>query len=135
MTPEGAIKEAVKTLLKRYGAYKHMPVQNGMGEPALDFHVCHKGFYAAIETKAKGKHLTARQLRTARQVQASGGSLFFIDDTSPARNDFASLVGWLVAPFAGFTGFDMREEFQWWDSNKTLLSNNLGKPDYDLIDD
>ena len=77
-----------------------MPVQNGMGEPALDFHVCHKGIYAAIETKARDKKPTVRQVRTMKQVAASGGALFLID--SDDGKDFAQLQGWLLHPIAGF---------------------------------
>jgi len=100
VTPEGKVKEFVKAQLKSVGAYKHMPVQNGMGEPALDFHVCHKGIYAAIETKAEGKIPTVRQRRTMRKVRDAGGCVFMIDHGSGV--DFAQLVGWLVVPTPGF---------------------------------
>lgn len=76
-----------------------MPVQNGMGEPALDFHVCHRGMYAAIETKAPGKKPTPRQMQTIRKVVASGGSVFVIDSTDGA--DLAALVMWLAFPTPG----------------------------------
>ena len=78
-TPEGKVKARVKTLLKQRGAYWHMPVQNGMGAPALDFHVCHRGRYAGVETKAPGKKPTARQTLTANEIAAAGGAIFFID--------------------------------------------------------
>ena len=73
-----------------------MPVQNGMGEPALDFHVCHVGMYAAIETKAAGKRPTPRQLQTMRKVIAAGGSVFVIDSATGA--DAAALFMWLKFP-------------------------------------
>lgn len=73
-----------------------MPVQNGMGEPALDFHTCHRGFYAAIETKAPGKKPTPRQMQTIRMVRSSGGSIFVIDNTNGA--DMAALIMWLSFP-------------------------------------
>lgn len=94
MTPEGKVKEAVKKLLREHGAYWHMPVQNGMGAPALDFHVCHNGRYAGIETKAKGKHATVRQNATMMSVMRAGGSVFLIDDSEGA--DMAALVSWLT---------------------------------------
>lgn len=94
MTPEGKVKDAVKKLLREHGAYWHMPVQNGMGSPALDFHVCHNGRYAGIETKAKGKHATERQLRTMREMRRAGGSVFLIDD--PVGQDMAALISWLT---------------------------------------
>ena len=79
MTPERKVKEVVKKLLKLHGAYYLMPVQNGMGAPALDFHCIHKGVAFCIETKAPGKKPTPRQLLTIASVEASGGRCFVID--------------------------------------------------------
>lgn len=95
-TPEGKVKAHVKTILKMLKAYWHMPVQNGMGQPALDFHVClpivvtqemvgtRIGVYVGIETKAPGKHLTPRQEQTARAIRDSGGKVFLIDSDTQA---------------------------------------------------
>ena len=81
MTPEGRVKAAVKralaTLPRRY---HFMPVQNGMGAPALDFYCCINGRFVAIETKAPGKKLTARQEATRDQIYAAGGIVFVVDD-------------------------------------------------------
>jgi hypothetical protein len=100
VTPEGKVKAAVDEVLKQAKAYKHKPVMNGMGAPALDYNVCHRGFYAAIETKAKDKPPTPRQLRTMREIIAAGGTVFLIDDTDGA--DINQLRGWLVQPFPKF---------------------------------
>ncbi len=113
MTPEGKVKSAVDDALRKAGAYKHKPVMNGMGEPALDYHVCHRGIYASIETKDKGKHPTPRQTRTMRNVIASGGSVFLID--SAESNDMAQLRGWLVYPIPGFVSLAALE---WLAKNK-----------------
>lgn len=78
MTPEGKIKAKVKALLKQYGAYYHMPVQNGMGEPTLDFVACLRGYYIAVETKAPGKKPTPRQLVTMEQMRAAGAFVFLV---------------------------------------------------------
>jgi hypothetical protein len=96
MTPEGKVKEAVKSHMRSVAAYKHMPVQNGMGEPALDFHVCKDGYYAAVETKAGGKKPTPRQIETMRRVHKSGGSVFLID--SIEGPDMAAFIMWLAFP-------------------------------------
>lgn len=80
MTPEGKVKEQVKKLLKRFGIYYHMPVQNGMGSPTLDFVICVWGFYMTIETKAPGKKPTPRQEVTMGEVRASGGFVFAVSD-------------------------------------------------------
>lgn len=82
MTPEGKVKVQIKELLKKYQAYWHMPVQNGMGSPALDFHVCHQGKYLGIEAKAPGKTITTRQGITCREIEAAGGSVFICDGSN-----------------------------------------------------
>lgn len=73
MTPEGKVKARIKKLLNKYGAYSHMPVQNGMGAPTLDYVCCYGGLYLAIEAKAEGKKPSKRQLKTMSQISAAGG--------------------------------------------------------------
>ena len=84
MTPEGRVKAKVKkalaTLPRRY---HFMPVQNGMGAPALDFYCCINGKFVAIETKTPGKAMTPRQLETTSQIIAAGGIVHMVlDDIS-----------------------------------------------------
>lgn len=95
MTPEGKVKEKVKKLLKLFNnrVYYHMPVQNGMGMPSLDFICCAKslfgGLYFAIETKAPGGGLTPRQQVTVDFMANAGGKVFVID------GDTTALEQWL----------------------------------------
>jgi|TARA_R110000744_G_scaffold216216_3_gene335023 hypothetical protein len=91
LTPEGAVKKKVKAILTAHEAYYHMPVQNGMGMPTLDFVCCHKGMYLTIETKADGKLMTKRQEDTATAVRAAGGVAFCIDG-----NNLDTLEHWLT---------------------------------------
>ncbi len=100
MTPEGKVKHEVDLQLALYLAYRHKPVQNGMGEPALDYHGCHKGLYLGIETKRRGEGPTKRQVRTMRKIKAAGGSVFLIMGLEGA--DMAQLIGWLINPVPGF---------------------------------
>jgi hypothetical protein len=79
-TPEGKVKDRVKKLLKSYGAYYHMAVTNGMGEPTLDFIGCYRGKFFAIETKAHNKQMTDRQALTAQVMREAGGAVFIIND-------------------------------------------------------
>ena len=80
MTPEGRVKAKVKRALATLPQKYHlMPVQNGMGAPALDFYCCVSGFFVAIETKAPGKKLTPRQELTAKAIRGAGGFVFVID--------------------------------------------------------
>lgn len=90
-TPEGKVKDKVKAVLRSRLSYWHMPVQNGMGQPALDFHVCMPvlitpemvgetiGVYVGIETKKPGGKLTPRQINTMAEIAAAGGKTFMID--------------------------------------------------------
>lgn len=115
-TPEGRVKSRVDSVLNAHGAYYHKPVGNGMGAPALDYHVNHKGMYAGVETKAKGGKPTDRQIITMIELRDSLGSIFLID--GPDSLDFASLQGWLKDPKPGCVGpmariaIDNYEEFK-----------------------
>ncbi len=80
-TPEAKVKAAIKKLLNQYGVYSHMPVQNGMGAPTLDFVCCYKGLYIGIEAKANGKQPTERQRKTMRQISKAGGVAIWVDET------------------------------------------------------
>lgn len=84
-TPEGAVKELVKRVLRAYGAYAHMPVQMGYGAPSLDFIGCHEGRFFAIETKAPGKKLTERQRKTAQDMMRAGGAVFVVEGPDTLR--------------------------------------------------
>ena len=77
-TPEGKVKDKVRTLLKQHGAYYYQPVTNGMGAPSLDFIICHRGLFAMVETKAPGKKPTPLQDVTIETVRRHGGLVFVI---------------------------------------------------------
>ena len=97
MTPEGRVKEKVKALLRRYGAYYFMPVQYGYGAPSVDFLVCHQGFFAAIETKAEGKKPTKRQALVLQEIAEKGGATFVIEGVDTFM--FDRLEKWLANPW------------------------------------
>lgn len=80
MTPEGKVKARVKAVLKKFGAYYHMVVQNGMGAPSLDFVGCHVGRFFSVETKAGNKDMTDRQKQTASEMRKAGGKVFLVND-------------------------------------------------------
>ena len=92
MTPEGKVKEQVKKLLKQHGAYYHMPVQNGMGAPTLDFVGCFKGKFFAVETKAPGKKPTPRQELTMADMRKAGGMVFVVSDADSLTDVHAYLL-------------------------------------------
>jgi hypothetical protein len=95
-TPEGKVKAQVKRELKQFGAYiwPFMPVQNGMGKPALDWLLCVNGHFVVIESKAPGKKLTTRQEHTKAEMEAAGAKVFIVDgrESLQAAIDYISWV-------------------------------------------
>ena len=81
MTPEGRVKARLKARLKTLPEpiYQFWPVQTGMGAATLDCLLCYKGRFHAIETKAKGKHLTPRQEIVDNAIREAGGVVFRVD--------------------------------------------------------
>jgi hypothetical protein len=87
MTPEGKVKAMVKRCMETAfpGCYRFMPVQNGMGAPALDFYYCVDGLFVGIETKAPGTgkkqpEPTPRQQSTMDEIKAAGGLCYLVYD-------------------------------------------------------
>ncbi len=80
-TPESKVKAQVNKGLRPIARlWSFMPVQMGLGRPALDFLLCVNGHFVAIETKAKGKKLTTRQEHTKAEMEAAGATVFVVDD-------------------------------------------------------
>ena len=90
-TPESKVKERVKKVLKFYGAYYHMPVQNGFGAPTLDFVCCYEGMYFAVEAKAPGKKPTPLQERTIQSIRDARGKVFVIDGETYVLEEWLEL--------------------------------------------
>lgn len=111
MTPEGKVKAAVKREIAKFGkrVYTHWPVQTGFGAPTLDCIgairsalVRRAGVAFAVETKAPGQHLTARQELTKEHMEAGGICVFVVgerDDAAPPYrySGLEELVTWLKA--------------------------------------
>jgi hypothetical protein len=76
-TPEGQIKRELKKLLSEIGAYYYMSVPMGYGKSTVDFLVCYKGQFFAIETKREGVGKpTARQACILREIAQAGGGVW-----------------------------------------------------------
>jgi len=86
VTPEGAVKKAVKKVLDDMGCYYFMAVQSGYGRRTLDFLVCHKGCFLGIETKAAGGKLTPLQKVCIKDIEAAGGECITIDSVEAASH-------------------------------------------------
>lgn len=93
-TPESKVKDKIKRLLQRHGAYYTMPVMTGMatnGTP--DFAVCYAGLYLAIEAKADDKsHPTELQWARLAEVAKAGGSTMVVH-----AGNLSVLETWLQA--------------------------------------
>lgn len=96
MTPEGGVKAKVKRALMSLVSecYYFMPVQNGMGAPALDFYGCYRGHFFAIETKAPGKILTMRQYDTKGKIEDADGVVFIVRNDADISNMVQTLNSW-----------------------------------------
>jgi len=88
MTPEGKVKKKVNAALKALGVdcWRFMPVQTGYGSPALDYLICFKGRFIAIETKAPGKKLTPLQESTKAAMEAAGALVLIVDGDESLEN-------------------------------------------------
>ena len=79
---EEAVKRAVKDYLRSIGAYWFMPVQYGYGAASIDFFVCHKGRFYAVEAKREGvTSPTARQACCMREIAEAGGGVCLENST------------------------------------------------------
>jgi len=80
-TPEGITKNEIKGLLDSYGdkLYYFMPVQMGYGRRTVDFLICFRGLFIAIEAKRRGAGARKFQLRLLDQVRGAGGTARCID--------------------------------------------------------
>lgn len=92
-TPESKVKKQIRAILINAGAYYHMPVQNGMGAPTLDFIGCSNGRFFAVEAKAPGKQPTERQLLTIEEMTRAGATVFVIDGQ---QDQYEILIAWLA---------------------------------------
>lgn len=93
-TPESKVKDKIKVLLKKYGAYYTLNVKNGYannGDP--DFDVCHQGFFAGVEAKAGDNKPTALQIVRLKAIRAAGGAAFVVNESN-----LAVLEVWLADP-------------------------------------
>lgn len=81
MTPEGLTKDEIKTLLNSYGdeLYWFMPVQSGFGDRTVDFHICFRGLFIAVEAKRKKGRARNYQQRIMDQIRDAGGETLCID--------------------------------------------------------
>lgn len=82
MTPEGLTKKEIRAVLDSYGdeLWYDMPVKFGYGKRVVDFLICFRGFFLAIEAKRKGAGARKFQVRILEQVRRAGGGALCVDN-------------------------------------------------------
>jgi Holliday junction resolvase len=81
MTPESKVKAKIKKILLEHGIYYAMPHGAGYGNAGVpDFLCCVKGYFLAIEAKAKGGKPTALQVKNMEDIKQSGGVSLVVDE-------------------------------------------------------
>lgn len=82
-TPESKVKNAVKKILDKYGAYYFFPVTGGFGKSGVpDIIACYKGRFIGIECKAGNNKPTELQKRELNKIQLAKGSAFVVNEES-----------------------------------------------------
>ena len=93
-TPEGKVKAKLRSILNGYaGMYTYWPVPTGFGATTLDVLGCYRGSFFAIETKAKGKKPTLRQVGELHKIERAMGKTFVLVGDDPIG--FEALQIWL----------------------------------------
>jgi hypothetical protein len=93
---EADVKADVKAYCKEIGAFYFMPVQMGYGRSAVDFLICWRGLFIAVETKKPGvTEPTARQEFTIKEIKEAGGQAIVINHV----NQFKRLIDQLSVNF------------------------------------
>ena len=83
MTPERKVKQQVRKVLDKLGAYYVMPVTGGFGNSgAPDFLVCLQGRFIGIECKAGKNTTTPLQEKNLRSIEKSGGVSLVVNDVN-----------------------------------------------------
>lgn len=107
MTPEGAVKKAVKDILRKHGVYYFMPVSNGMGKMGVfDVVCCVHGVFVGIECKSDAsKKPTPLQIRNAEDATRAGGVSLLIHKDN--IKDLDDTLTRLVAVTDGFGRYSL----------------------------
>ena len=94
MTPEGAVKAALKKKLDEMGIYHFSPVQNGMGRAGIpDIVGCYAGRFVAFECKAGKGKTTALQDRELENIRKAKGLAFVINEENVEQ--IKELLQWM----------------------------------------
>jgi hypothetical protein len=91
-TPEKKVKDAVRAILVRHGAYHVFVPANGYGRSGVPDILCSvQGMFVAVECKAAGNKPTKLQVRELEDIRLSGGYAVVVDEHN--LEDFENLLG------------------------------------------
>ena len=83
LTPEKKVKEKVKKILNKIGAYHCMPATGGYGASGVpDIIACYQGRFIGIECKANGGKPTALQKKHLADIKNAKGLSLLIDESN-----------------------------------------------------
>ena len=81
-TPEGKVKNRLKTMLKQHGIWFYMPQAGPFGKAGIpDFILIVEGKFVGVECKAdKSKKPTPLQVIAMEDIEKAGGKCFVVRD-------------------------------------------------------
>ncbi len=92
-TPERKVKDKIKSILEKHGAYYAMPIGSGYGHAGVpDFLCCIGGHFFSVEAKAGKGKTTALQEAEMAKIRNAGGTTFVINE-----DNINQLQEWLHA--------------------------------------
>lgn len=95
-TPEGEVKAEIKKFLdSRPELYYFMPVQAGYGKRGLDFFICYRGCFIAIEAKRPGGGPKRFQSDLISTIRTAGGFAISIDNVE----DVIQLINYIEGAY------------------------------------
>jgi Holliday junction resolvase len=85
-TPEAAVKQKCKDILKKHGVWQFSPSMNGLGRAGIpDLICCVNGYFLAIECKAGKGKTTALQDREIAAIHTAGGAALVVNENNLAE--------------------------------------------------
>lgn len=120
MTPEGKIKAKINKALKTVGPiFKYMPVPTGFGRATLDYLLCYRRGFVAVEAKKDAaSELTPRQMITINELLAAGARVFVVYDQASLEEMINEMK--FVSPGA-YPPIPVNEKNPAWQVRKHLL--------------
>jgi hypothetical protein len=94
-TPESSVKSDIKDFLDAKGEdiYYHMSVQSGYGRRTVDFLICYKGMFIAIEAKRLGGYGAKFQVDLCEEIRDAHGHALIADNVEQVKALFNYIDG------------------------------------------